>query len=813
MKTELTFGEHVAAAAQGARLAIRRMRRHPAIATTIVLTLALGLGGAAAIVTAAGAALAGPLPYHDPDRLVHLSEILPGTGEPSPTSYPTLLDWRAHSSGFSAIEGYDPANFTVGTGDGARMLRGARVTAGFFRLLGAGMVDGRDFVVGEDAIDAVGVAVVTEHFARVVAGGVALGRTIEVNGTPLTVIGVLPRAFHFALLQDAEVFVPLALDPAQRADRSQRTLQAVARLRDGASLTDAREELARVMVGLGQDYPEVLAGRTVGVVPLRDALLGTAKPVLIGLLGAVALLLVIMTTNLALLLLSRYMERATELEVRSALGATRARIVLQLLVDSLVPGLAGAAWAVALAHVTTRELIAVIPDDVRIGMPYLAGAGLDAGMVAGIGVVAVALVLALSLGPALWVTRPTRLAGETRSTLRREHRRLRRGLVTAQVALTVVLLIGSALLVASFRNLVGRDLGVSDPAGLITARAPLSGPRYEDPAAQQRFYEELLARTSTMPGVHQSALIDEVPGGGGGVTTFEPTDQRRAASQQARAVLRIVGGAYYRTMGIPVLSGRALDAHDRADAPSVAVISASMARLLAGDGPTVGRRLRLARTGETEWEVVGVVADVQVGALDAEASPVIYLSHLQAAENRLMVVLRSDLEVSAAARQLRAVVNELDPGVPVYAAARLDRQLGSSRAVFNRRFPMVLCGVFAVAALALTLVALYAISLQEVLTRRREFGIRLALGAAPHLIWRLILNDAIRLSATGVALGAAGALLLTRSIQALFFGIAATDLRVYLGVATAVVAATVLSSLAPALRAGATSLSVVLRQD
>jgi putative ABC transport system permease protein len=812
MNAELTV-EHVATAAQDVRLAIRRMRRTPAIAAATVLTLALGLGGAAAIFTASGVALAGPLPYENPGRLVHLWEVRPGTEERSPTSYPTLRDWRAQSSSFSAIEGYDPANFTVGAGDGARMLRGAEVSAGFFRLLGVGMSAGRDFTADEDATVGAGVAVVTENFARAAAGGVAPGRTIEVNGVPLTVIGVLPNTFHFALLQDAEIFVPLAVNDQRRTDRSERSVHAVARLRHGVSLAGARDEIGTVMVALAREHADALAGRTVRVAPLRDALLGNMKPVLAGLLGAVALLMVIMATNLALLMLSRYVERAPELGMRTALGATRARIVRQLLVESLVPGLAGAALAVALGQLATRELLAVIPDSVRIGMPYLANAGLDARVVAAIGVIAISLVVAFTLGPALLVTRRAHAVVGARTTLRREDRRLRRGLVTAQLALTMVLLVGSTLLVASFSNLVRRDLGFRDPSGLIIARAPLSGPRYEDPAAQQQFYEDLLARSSAIPGVREVALIDEVPGGGGGVTTFEPVDRPRPASLQARAALRTVAGEYFRTMGIPVVSGRSFDSRDRADSPPVAVISASLARLLADDGATIGRKLRFARTGAAEWEVVGVVGDVQVAALDADSPPVIYLSHLQAAENRLMVVMRADVGVAAAAHQLRSIVTDLDAGVPVYAAARLDQQFGSSRAVFSRRFPMILCGVFAVAALALTLVALYAISLHELLTRRREFGIRIALGAAPHMIRRLILNDAILMSATGVAIGTIGALLLTRSIQALLFGVAATDWRVYLGVAATVVAAALLSSLAPALRAGAVSPGIVMRQE
>lgn len=282
---------------------------------------------------------------------------------------------------------------------------------------------------------------------------------------------------------------------------------------------------------------------------------------------------------------------------------------------------------------------------------------------------------------------------------------------------------------------------------------------------------------------------------------------------QPRVLLRTSGGEYFRTMGIPVMAGRHFDTRDRTDSPPVAVVSASFARLLATEGSTVGRKLRLAATGETDWEVVGVVGDVQAAALDADSPPVVYLSHLQAEENRLTLVLRTDLEVAAIASQLRAIVRSLDAGIPIYAIARLDEQLGASRAISSRRFPMILCGVFAVAALALTFIALYAVSQHEALTRRREFGIRIALGATPGLIRRLILNDTLLLSATGIGIGAIGAVFVSYSMQDLLFGIAATDWRIYVLTSSTVLAAALLSGLAPALRAGSTSPGIVLRQE
>jgi len=794
-------------------IALRRLRRAPALATAIVLTLGLGLGAAAAIFTASDAALVEPLPYAEPDRLVHLWEVRAGTDERSPTSYPTLLDWRARAHSFAGLEGYDPSNFTVGVGDEARMLRGAQVTAGFFRLLGVRVSAGRDFLRNEDATNGTAVAMVTDRFARSVAGGSALDQTIVVNGTPHAIVAVLSPAFHFALLGDADVFVPIIADEQRGADRFNRSIHAVGRLRDHVPPTSARAELSAVTAALAHEHPDALAGRNVAALPIRDALLGNMKPILASLLGAVALLLVIMGANLALLMLTRYVERAPELAMRSALGATRGRVLRQLFVESLLPSVAGAALAMAIGHLTTRRLLAAIPDGVRIDMPYLTRVGLDARVIGVIVGLATLLAVGFGVGPALLITKLPGRAGDARTTLARGDRRFRRGLVAAQVALTVVLLVAAGLLAMSLRNLLRRDVGFRDPAGLVAARAPLTGPRYQAPVAQRQFYEALVSRGATLPGVRHAGLIEEVPGGGSKITTFEPVDHPIPRSVQTRAALRIVGGEYFGTMGIPVVAGRAFDARDRSDAPPVAVVSASFARLLARDGATVGRGLHFSATGQTEWQVVGVVGDVQVAPLDADSPPVVYLSHLQMPENRMTLVLRTEVGVASVATQVRAIVKSLDAGVPVYGVTTLDQQLGESKAVFSRRFPMILCGVFAAAALALTLVALYAMCMHEVLTRRREFGVRLALGATPGSLRRLILNDAMLLGAAGIVTGAIAAGLVSRSMHAILFGLTATDWRVYAVVAVGVLVFASLASLVPALRAGSVHPNVAVRDE
>src|SRR2546429_363757 len=402
---------------QDLRYAVRTLGRRPAAATAIVLTTGLGLGPAAAIFTASDAALVEPLPYADPERLVHLWEVRAGTEERSPTSYPTLLDWRARAHSFTDLEGYDPSNFIVGVGDGARMLRGAQVTAGFFRLLGVPISAGRDFLRNEDATTGAAVAIVTERLARSGAGGSALDQAIVVNGTTHTIVGVLPPAFHFALLGDADVFVPLVADEQRGADRFNRSIHAVGRLRDHVPLTSARAELSAVTAALAREHPDALAGRPVAALPLRDALLGNMKPILSSLLAAVALLLAIMGANLALLMLTRYVARAPELAMRSALGATRRRVLRQLLVESLVPSVVGAALATAVGQVATRSLLRAIPEGVRIDMPYLTNVGLDARVIGVMVSLATLLAVGFGVGPAPLITEVPDPARGTRTTL------------------------------------------------------------------------------------------------------------------------------------------------------------------------------------------------------------------------------------------------------------------------------------------------------------------------------------------------------------------------------------------------------------
>jgi len=799
--------------AQDLRFAVRRMRRRPALSIAIVLTIGLGLGAASAVFTTFRAALIDPQPFANSERLTHLWEVRTGTDERNATSYPTLLDWRSRVSSFSGLEGYNGENMVVGLGSEAQMLRGAQVTTGFFDLLGVRVSAGRDFLPREDALDAPGVAIVSARFASSLTGEVALNRTIRINGTPRVIVGILPKEFHFALLQDSDIWVPITAAAPARANRAFRFINVIGRLRDGVSTTAARAQLSAVTSELAREYPDALSGRSATTVPLRDALLGSVKPILIGLLVAVGLLLVTMTANLGLLMLARYVERTPELSMRSALGASRNRILRQLLVESVVLSLVGGVVAIVVGTVATQRIVRTIPERVLVDMPYLANTTLDAQVMMVVIGVAILLSIGFGLGPALLVTKRAASAGDARATTDVADRRLRKGLVVAQMSLTVVLLVASGLLVVSFKTLVQRDVGFVDPATLLTARVSLSGEKYQTPLAQQQFYETLLQRTAALPGVRNVGVISQVPGAGRGVTTFDAVDQPRPLAEQPQTALRIIGGDYFATLGISLLAGRSFEPRDRGDTPPVAVVSARFAKLLGDPSSVVGRRLRLALTGNTAWEVVGVIGDVQVADLDADSPPVIYVSYAQNAENRMSLVLRTTLAADPIANDVRAIVKEMDAAIPVYSVSTLHQQMSESRAVFSRRFPMILCSVFAAAALALALIALYAMCTHETLTRHREFGIRLALGGSPAAVRQMILKDGLTMAVVGVGVGEVLAVVVSRVMNSVLFGITATDWRVYGAVAAGVLVSALFVTVRPAMLAGSVNPGVVMRGE
>ncbi|MGQ0643040.1 MAG: ADOP family duplicated permease [Gemmatimonadaceae bacterium] len=805
---------------QDLRVALRTLRAHPGFTAVVLLTMALGIGANGAIYTVVDAALLRPLPFHRPEQLVHLWETKEGVvDDRSEASYPDLVDWRAQNTAFQAIEGYDPTNVTIVNHGAPARSQGGRVTSGFLSMLGARPLLGRTFAPGEDPPNGTPLVVLSHNFwQRHYAGDHdVLGRSLNIDGAPHTIIGVLRPGFMFAPIGEADVWLPLQGSVERRAERFNHWVNVVGRFKDDASVEGARSDLGTVMARLAAQYPETNAGRGIAVVPLRDAIVGDVRPTLIALFGAVALVLLIACANVASLLLARAMARGREMAVRVALGAGRGRLVRQMLTESLLLSLAGGVMGVWVANVATRALVHAIPENVRVSMPYLSDLSINGTVLAYLAGIALLTGVAFGLAPALYASRPALgalVSGDRRATAGTARGQLRNALVTFEVALTVVLLVGAGLLTRSLTRLLQVDPGF-DPSQTLVLRIALpGGGRYSDDVSQQRFDETLLERTRAMPGVQLVGAVSNLPLIGGGTNTFRVEGQPEPdPARRHEAVARGVAGDYFRALGIRLVAGRAFDARDDSAATPVIMISESIARRFFAGRSAVGAKFQFYAWGDTRWTVIGVVGDVKTMRLDEAAPPTVYYSHLQGAENRLTLVVRSAGDLPALAASMRSAVRAMDPTLLVYAVGSMERVVSESPAVYARRYPLVLLGAFAAAALILAIVGIAGVISYSVSQRTREIGIRVALGAAQRSILSMVMRQGGSLALAGLAIGVIAALLSTRLLESLLYGVGATDPLTYATIAALIVGVALAASYVPARRATRVDPITVLRSD
>jgi predicted permease len=801
------------------RFATRVLRRQPGFTVVVLLTLMLGIGANTAIFTVIDAALLRPLPYREADRLVHFWETHRGdVSQRSEASYPDFLDWRAQNRAFAAIEGYDETNLTV-TADGAEplMLRGARVTPGFFPMLGVAPALGRAFVPEESLAGGAPVVVLSHGFwqRRLGSDPRVAGRLLTLDRRRYTVIGVLPPDFHFAPVEDAELWLPIDAAAQRASERFNHWLNVVGRLRPGVTFDGARSDLSAIMRRLGAEYPETNAGRDIALVPLRDEIVGAVRPTLLVLFGAVGCVLLVACVNVTGLTLARSAARGREIAVRSALGADRGRIVRQLLVESALLAVAGGLLGALTARLGVRVIVAALPAELTSGMPYLQHVRVDAAVMVYAAGLALAAGLLSGLAPALYVSRPSAaelLRHGGRGGTGGARPRLRGALVSAEIALTMVLLVAAGLMTRSLGRLLSVDAGF-DAEQVLTARVALSGAAYDSATRQQQFFETLVEAVRALPGVRAAGAVRQLPLAGGGTNTFR-VEGRPAPDPASRpeATMRGVAGDYFRAMGIRVVAGRAFTDRDRVETQPVLVVSAGVARRLFGDGASaLGQRLRFYAFPESAWTIVGVVGDVKTGRLDADAPPTIYYTHLQGAENRMSIVARTVGDPTTLAGAVRREVGALDPTVPVYNVHTMEQQVARSPAVLARRFPLRLVGAFAAAALSLAVVGIYGLVAYTVAQRTQELGIRVALGAQRRNILALVVRQGALLAATGVTVGLVVALWATRMLGSLLYGVSAADPLTYVAVAALLGGIAIAASYIPARRAARVDPMVALR--
>ncbi|AHG92444.1 permease (plasmid) [Gemmatirosa kalamazoonensis] len=781
--------------------AARTLRRQPAFAAAALLTLALGIGATTAMLTVARAALVRAVPFDAADRLVQVSAT--DARDPTVRARATAAElraWRDGARAFAMLEGFDGTNLTLTGRDAPERLQGIRATPGFLAMLRVRPAVGRAFVPADSGAE---VAVLSDGLARRL--GAAVGSTLTLDGRAATVIGVLPRDVLFAPAGDAEVWLPVHDD---------RVLSVVGRLRDGATVRGASTELATIERRLATRSADTPAGRSALVVPLREAVVGPTRPLLVALGGGVALVLLVACANVASLFLARALGRAREMAVRTALGAGRARIARQLLTESLLVAALGGAAGAALAALGVWWLAAAAPAYVVDRMPFLRTLTMDPAVLGATLVVVLATGVAFGLVPALQAGRLS-----TASLGRRDGDgsvlagRARRALVVGEIALTTVLLVGAGLMTRSVVALLRVDPGFATE-DVVTTRIALAGARYDAPVAQQRFFEAFVARARELPGVRAAGAVSNVPLAGSGAAAFRVEGAPEPASDaRPTAMLRGVAGDYFRAMGIRVLDGRPLGARDDADAPRVVVVSEGLPRRLFAPGTAVGRRIRFDAAPETAWTVVGVVADVRATSLDAAAPAIVYRSHLQAPENRMTVVLRASADPAALVAAMRRAAREVDPTLPVYGAATMATQVASTPAVYVRRSLLVLLGGFALAATTLAAVGVYGVVAYAAARRTREMGIRAALGATAREIATLVLRQGAALAATGIVAGLVVAAVLARALATLLYGVRASDVMTFAGAAALLAAVTLVASLAPARRAARVHPAECLRAD
>jgi putative ABC transport system permease protein len=802
------------------RYAVRMLRHDPGFTMAIVLTLALGIGVATAVFSLVNAVVLRPLDYGDPDALVQLYETGKREGgEADWVAFPNFRDWQRGSRAFELMAAY---RFQLVTMIGGRQPEGAvalEVTDRLFAVLRVPPVLGRTFAAGEDRPGQPRVAVISHALWQRQFGGsrAAIGRSLSVDGAAHTIVGVMPLSFAFPATVPGENVVPIDLwipmRPHDLEHRGSHNFWTIARLKPGVSLERARAEMHTIADRLARTYPQTNRDFDVTVTPLREHVAGAARPLLLSLLGAVGFILLLTCANIATLLLSRAEARQREVAMRQALGASRGRLIRQMLVESLLLAFGGAAAGLGIAYAGTRVLVSLAPATI----PRLDQTSVDGPVLGFMAVIATAVGLLFGLAPAVLgssvqVTHALRDGG-TRVT-GAAGRRVRHTLVAAQLALAVMLLVGAGLLVRSFMHVAGLDLGFRAPH-VLTAMINLSPARYGDAARQIAFTDEVLRRVHALPGVQSAGVSNSIPLTGindQGGFMVEGRPDPPPGTQGPHANRPHVSPGYFAAMGIRLVSGRLFDERDRQDTVPVAVVSDVATRMYWSGQNPIGRRLATWEDGGPVWrQIVGVVQGTRHFGPEAPQKAEIYVPVAQAPVPYMTLVVRTPGEPTSLISAVRGELAAIDPEQTAFWFQTMDDLVAKSTA--RREFQTALVTMFAVLALLLAAIGVYGVMGYMVAQRRREIGVRLALGAKPRDVINMILGNGLRLTLAGVVAGVAGAVALSRVLAGFVYGVSPLDPATYTAAVGLLAAVAALSAYRPSRQAVAMDPLVVLRDE
>ncbi|HEY0173206.1 MAG TPA: ABC transporter permease [Pyrinomonadaceae bacterium] len=805
---------------QDIRYGLRLLRKNPVFTAATVSVLALSICATVTIFSVVNAVLLRPLPYDAPERLVAVRGTQPKM-ESAPVSPADFLDLKAQAQTFEEIAAYNGQSLNLTSTGDAERVEASIVSPSFFRVLAMHPLRGRTFTPEDGERGGGRLAVLSEGFWRRHFGGnpAAVGSTLTLNNETFEVVGVMPADFSFPERTDlwlsprgAVPEPPIVLEGDVAELRSVRYLGAVGRVKPGVSVAQAEADARLVAGRLAAQFPETNEGYGVRLVSLHEYVVGDIKPALYALLGAVFLVLLIACSNVANLMLSRALARGKEMSIRVALGASRLRITQQLLTESVVLSLVGGIVGLVLAGWATDLLLSISPFSTSL----LNRVSLDGR------VVAVALLLSVLTGAGFGLVPALQLGkadltgalkeGERGSTAGRGRHRLRNAFVVAQITLSFALLNCAGLMLKSFYRLQNVELGFN-PENVLTMQVSLPRTLYSKPEQVTGFYDQTLQRIKALPGVKAVGATSKLPVSGTGVSGEFAIEGRPAQpGEQLTADRRIVTPDYFRAMSISLVSGRFFDERDAGRGAGLALINQAAAkRFWPGEDP-VGRRIGLGGDdSEQEWlEIVGVVGDVRHSTISSDPKPEIYFPYFQSPWHNMTVVAKLDPAALNSAPSFRGAVLAVDRSQPVYNI-RTMRQV-VDEVLKQPRFNVVLLSVFAAAALVLTIVGLYGVMVTSVLQRTHEIGIRMALGARPLDIIRMILTQGALLVFAGLAAGLALAYAAGRSLSSLLFEVSGFDLITYATVSAVFVLVMLAASLIPARRASRVSPVIAIRQ-